>query len=324
MVVWPDGKEPSSASARPGAIGGRLRSIISLPRPTVDPRSSTAEAQTSTGATLRRTQLTTAPSTSSAGPITENVPNQVITLKTANTVLLRWSTVKSRTAPSSRSSGLWRTTPTMVTTNASSATPPHPATWVTHRGRWLIRPGYPGRLAPTRRTGARGLRRCVILGSMTELVIRPGTADDYPDLIGRVDEWWGGQVMSPMLPRVFFEHFGLTCLVADDDGARIGFLCGLLSASDPSLAYVHFVGVDPDARGKGVGRRLYETFFVVARASGRTKGCCVTAPTNATSIAFHRRLGFTYDTAPTDPGQPLAIIDHDGPGQDRVVLFRAL
>ena len=159
---------------------------------------------------------------------------------------------------------------------------------------------------------------------MSALVIRPGTADDYPDLIARVDDWWGGRSMSTMLPRVFFEHFGLTCLVADEDGVRVGFLCGLLSTSDPSVAYVHFVGVDPRVRGQGVGRMLYDTFFVVARAAGRTKVCCATAPTNATSIAFHRRLGFTYDTNPADPAQPLAEVDHDGPGQDRVILRRSL
>ena len=163
VVVCPDGKEPSSARASPGETGGRLRSITSLPRPTVEPSSRTAEAHTRNGARLRRTQLTTAPTTSRAGPITEKVPNHVIRLKSANPVSVRCSTVKSRTAPSRRMSGLWRTTPTTVTTNASSATPPHPATWVTHRGRWLIRPGYPARLATLRRTGARRSRRCVIL-----------------------------------------------------------------------------------------------------------------------------------------------------------------
>ena len=152
VVVCPDGNEPSSASASPGEIGGRLRSITSLPRLTVEPSSSTAEAHTTRGARLRRTQLSTAPPTSRAGPMTENVPNHVIRLKIANPVVVRWRVVKSRTAPSRRISGLWRTTPTTVTRNASSATPPHPATWVTHRGRWLIRPGYPGRLAATRRT----------------------------------------------------------------------------------------------------------------------------------------------------------------------------
>ncbi len=159
---------------------------------------------------------------------------------------------------------------------------------------------------------------------MSTLVIRPGTPGDYPDLIGRVDDWWGGRSMSTMLPRLFFEHFGLACLVAEDDGVRIGFLCGLLSGADPEVAYVHFIGVDPTRRGQGVGRRLYDTFFVVARAAGRAKVCCVTAPTNPASIAFHRRLGFTYDTNPADPAQPLAHVDHDGPGQDRVVLVRAL
>lgn len=161
-------------------------------------------------------------------------------------------------------------------------------------------------------------------GQMEALVIRPGTADDYPDLIARIDDWWGGRPMASMLPRLFFEHFGVNCLIAELDGQRVGFLCGLLSDTDRRLAYVHFVGVDPAVRSQGVGRQLYDTFYVVARAAGRTKIRCVTAPTNAASIAFHRRLGFTYDTNPADPGQPNAYVDYDGPGQDRVILSRSL
>ena len=35
---------------------------------------------------------------------------------------------------------------------------------------------------------------------------------------------------------------------------------GFMSQSRPAEAYIHFVGVHPDERGHGLGRRLYEHF----------------------------------------------------------------
>ena len=75
----------------------------------------------------------------------------------------------------------------------------------------------------------------------------------------------------------------------------VGFLNGFLSQTFPDEAYIHFVGVRPDRRGAGLATELYERFFTVARANGRTLVRCVTSPVNEGSIAFHRALGFTTD-----------------------------
>ena len=60
---------------------------------------------------------------------------------------------------------------------------------------------------------------------------------------------------------------------------------------------------------------LYERFFALARAAGRSRVCCVTSPANRGSLAFHVALGF-------EPSEPKA--GYDGPGEDRVVLTRSL
>jgi ribosomal protein S18 acetylase RimI-like enzyme len=114
-----------------------------------------------------------------------------------------------------------------------------------------------------------------------------------------------------MLPRLFFEHFRPTSFVAEgaSDAQLLGFLCGFVSQTDPREAYIHFAGVDPDHRGRGVGRRLYHVFFAAARERGCTSVRCVTSPVNTGSVAFHRAMGFE----PTLPS-----VAHDGPGQDRV------
>jgi ribosomal protein S18 acetylase RimI-like enzyme len=146
--------------------------------------------------------------------------------------------------------------------------------------------------------------------------IRHAQPSDYGRVIGRLNAWWGGRNMAPMLPKLFFVHFEGTSFVVDgDDGQLVGFLIGFDSQSVPDEAYIHFVGVDPVRRGQGIGRALYERFFEEARAHGRTVVRCVTSPANEDSVAFHRALGFEVERV---------VADYDGPGEDRVLLARHL
>src|SRR3954453_20360156 len=139
--------------------------------------------------------------------------------------------------------------------------------------------------------------------------------DDYLTVVGRLDEWWGGRAMTDMLPRLFFQHFRPTSFAAIDAADSIrGFLCGFVSQSDPTLAYIHFVGVDPAARAHGIASMLYEAFYTAARARGCTSVSCVTAPVNEASQRFHERLGFSLSLKD----------DYDGPGVARYVMRRAL
>ena len=101
------------------------------------------------------------------------------------------------------------------------------------------------------------------------VVIRHAQPSDYGRVIGRVNAWWGGRDMAPMLPKLFFLHFEGTSFVAErEDGQLAGFLVGFVSQTDPEEAYIHFVGVDPEERGTGLGRELYERFFETVRAHG--------------------------------------------------------
>jgi len=146
--------------------------------------------------------------------------------------------------------------------------------------------------------------------------IRHAEPADYGRVIGRINAWWGGRDMAPMLPRLFFVHFEGTSYVVDDgDGQLAAFLIGFLSQTDPDEAYIHFVGVSPEHRGGGLGRQLYERFFEDARAAGRTRVTCVTSPVNEGSVAFHEALGFTSESV---------AHDYDGPGEDRVLFVKTL
>ena len=147
-------------------------------------------------------------------------------------------------------------------------------------------------------------------------MIRHAQPSDYGRVIGRVNAWWGGREMAPLLPKLFFLHFEGTSFVADDaNGQLAGFLIGFLSQSDAAEAYIHFVGVAPERRGEGLGRQLYERFFDSVRGDGRTRVRCVTSPVNSGSLAFHRALGFEVERVAED---------YDGPGEDRVLFVKRL
>src|SRR4051812_41303984 len=122
--------------------------------------------------------------------------------------------------------------------------------------------------------------------------------------------------MTDMLPRLFLTHFADTSFVAHDrDGSIAGFVCGFLSAARPEEAYVHFIGVDPRYRRRGVARLLYDRFATTARAAGRTTLRALTSPVNEVSIAAHQALGFEVEGVRRD---------YDGPGRDRVLFVKRL
>lgn len=148
------------------------------------------------------------------------------------------------------------------------------------------------------------------------MTLRHAKASDYGRVIGRINVWWGGRDMAPMLPKLFFIHFEGTSFVAEDaDGELLGFVCGFLSQTSDEEAYIHFVGVTPEDRGEGLGRALYERFFEEARENGRTLVRCVTSPLNRESLAFHEAMGFEVERV---------VPDYDGPGEDRALLVKQL
>jgi ribosomal protein S18 acetylase RimI-like enzyme len=145
-------------------------------------------------------------------------------------------------------------------------------------------------------------------------VTRIARPDDYDPIAAVLDEWWGRAVLAA-LPRLFLDHFHRTSLVVDGSTGPLAFLIGILSPSAPDRAYIHFVGVSPAARQRGLARQLYEEFFALARADGRQVVSAITAPANEGSAAFHRALGFTV----TGP-----VADYDGPGRDYMLFERRL
>ncbi|EIV92186.1 GNAT family N-acetyltransferase [Frankia sp. QA3] len=164
-----------------------------------------------------------------------------------------------------------------------------------------------------------------------ELRWRHPRGADQARVLAVLDDWWGGfggeagsRQRALLLPRLFFQHFADTSVFGEAaDGRLTAFLIGFRSAAQPDAAYIHFVGVDPALRRRGVAAGLYRWFFAQAAAGGARRVDAITSPGNAASVAFHTALGFRII-----PGQRTADVDvqtdYDGPGLHRVAFTRPL
>jgi ribosomal protein S18 acetylase RimI-like enzyme len=154
---------------------------------------------------------------------------------------------------------------------------------------------------------------------------RRPTPADHADVVAVVEAWWGGRPIASLVQALFFEHFASTSWIDRDELGVRSFLIAFDSADHPDVTYIHFVGVRPDLRGRGVGAELYRRTFAEARDRGRRRVQCITGLPNRASIAFHRRMGFTSvpGDAVDDEGVPYHR-DHGGPGWDQVLFERPL
>lgn len=144
---------------------------------------------------------------------------------------------------------------------------------------------------------------------------------DHLRIHSMVNEWWGRDVQG-LVPRFLFDHFRDTSFVVEEEGWLVAFLIGFVSQAKPGEAYAHLVGVRPDRRGEGIGRKLYDSFFQEMRRRSMSAVICVMSPENTDSIHFHKSLGF--EVVPGDARHDGVDIhkDYGGQGRDRVKLVK--
>ena len=140
--------------------------------------------------------------------------------------------------------------------------------------------------------------------------IEPATVDDFHTVVGEHSRYWGERDLRSLHSMAMVQEFSSTGLVATaDDGIR-GYIFGFVTPD--RVAYVHLIAIRDDARGDGLGRRLYEAFMDASRSQGAHRLKAITSVANDGSIAFHRCLGFDVRV----------VENYNGPGQTRVVFTR--
>ena len=146
---------------------------------------------------------------------------------------------------------------------------------------------------------------------MAERIV-PATIEDFHTVVEQHPRYWGERDLRPLHVAALVREFPATSLVAvAQDGIR-GYILGFVTPE--GLGYVHLIAIRDDARGAGLGRRLYAAFIEAARAQGARRLKAITSVTNSGSIAFHRSLGF----------DARIVEDYEGPDRPRVVFTRAL
>ena len=145
------------------------------------------------------------------------------------------------------------------------------------------------------------------------MLIRGITKADFDYIVSVLDRWWGGPSSERAHP-VFFYELGSDALIAEDGGEVVGFLLGFMATHEPPTAYVHLVGIHPEHRRLGVGKRLYARFTERATEAGASMLKAITTVGNEGSLRFHEALGFVVKEEP----------DYAGRGRSRVVFTKYL
>jgi ribosomal protein S18 acetylase RimI-like enzyme len=134
---------------------------------------------------------------------------------------------------------------------------------------------------------------------MADLVIRPVTELDI-EAICKIDE----QVTGAYRPEVWEDRVMYyirrdpdSSQVAEAGGRILGFMLGEVRGGEFGLeeptGWVEFFGVDPQARGKGIGRSLMEAQLARFKDRGAHVARTMVRTQDREIDAFIRRNGFT-------------------------------
>ena len=113
---------------------------------------------------------------------------------------------------------------------------------------------------------------------------------------------------------MFFYEFGEHALVAEREGKSSVFCSGSWSPAPAATGYVHLVGIHPDHRRRGVGKRLYEQFTERCRGAGMKRLKSLAAAGHEGPVRFHESMGFGSTE----------VADYAGPGRSRIVFVKEL
>lgn len=105
------------------------------------------------------------------------------------------------------------------------------------------------------------------------------------------DEW---QRLSDIAFAALAVREGAFLITLDQDADHASPNFAWVRARRDRFVYVDRIVVDGALRGRGIARRLYETFFEAARCAGHDRVLCEVnrVPPNPGSDAFHAALGF--------------------------------
>lgn len=157
--------------------------------------------------------------------------------------------------------------------------------------------------------------------------LRHPREDDLAALSGRLRDW-SEEAGVPAPGWAWTRHVAGTSWVAEDEADRrgLGILLGFASPDHPEEAVIQGIAVDPEFRRRGIGRALVGRFTEEQAQAGVARVTAACRPDDRRALAFFGTLGFEPNAGPGSRrlyGVP-AFENWDGPGEDRVLLERAV
>ncbi|MGB1950417.1 MAG: ribosomal protein S18-alanine N-acetyltransferase [Marinobacter sp.] len=126
---------------------------------------------------------------------------------------------------------------------------------------------------------------------MPDVILRQATSDDLDALIELENRSFREDRISRRSFRRFLEMPRDRLIVANLDGALVGYCLVLMSAAT-RMARIYSVAVSPDARGRGVGEKLIREAEKEAVEADRIVMRLEVREDNESAIALYRRLGY--------------------------------
>ncbi len=103
----------------------------------------------------------------------------------------------------------------------------------------------------------------------------------------RTAGWWLDHYDQAHIPPMVHGSFAFVVAIDEESGATIGM--GRCLSDGASDAYIQDVVVDPDFRGRGIGRRIVASLLDACRAAGILWIGVIAEPE---AVAFYERTGF--------------------------------
>ena len=129
-----------------------------------------------------------------------------------------------------------------------------------------------------------------------EIIIRPATRSDVPRILGFIRELAAYEEKAPPVGAqvLFGPRPGAEVVLACLDGTPVGFALFFHNFSTfigkPGI-YLEDLYVRPEARGRGIGKRLFEWLARAALERGCARLDWAVLDWNEPSIGFYRSLG---------------------------------
>ena len=143
--------------------------------------------------------------------------------------------------------------------------------------------------------------------------IRPATVADLPRILEIYAPYVEHTAISfeytvPTLAEFTDRFLGITAqfpwLVWEENGAVLGYAYGSLPFERAAYQWSAEASIylRPEARGKGIGRKLYAALEEILKKQGYRKVYAIITTANEASVAFHQAVGYRHTATFPDCG----------------------